>query len=168
MSTDLASSIPVVPTPVAGEAGVCPVTHARAGAPVSEASRRSASRPVRYAMVGLGVGCVGLGAVGVVVPGLPTTIFLIIASWCFARSCPWLEDRLIRNKLFAPFLKYLEPGASMPARAKAVAIAIMWVSIGLSAAISGAGAIMIGVLLGAGALGTWAILRFGRTASSID
>ncbi len=66
----------------------------------------SRSRARRWLLAALGVGCVGCGAVGVVVPGLPTTIFLIAGSWCFARSCPWLEERLIRVPLFRPFLGY--------------------------------------------------------------
>ena len=140
---------------------VWPVTHARSAAPVSEASVRSASRPIRYALVGLGVSLVGLGAVGAVVPGLPTTIFLILASWCFARSCPWLEDRLIRNRFFRPFLKYLEPGAVMPARAKVVVIGIMWASIALSAVIADAGPMLLGVLVVAGAVGTAVVVRLG-------
>jgi len=153
-----------------GEALTCPVTHARAVGPISEASRRSASRPVRYALAGLGVSLVGLGAVGAVVPGLPTTIFLILASWCFARSCPWLEDRLIRNRFFRPFLKYLEPGAVMPVRAKVIVIGIMWASITLSVVIADAGPALLGVLVVAGAIGTMVIVRLGsrrrRTALS--
>jgi len=80
-----------------------------------------------------GVTSVGCGAVGVVVPGFPTTIFLILATWCFARSCPWLERRLIReNRLFRPFVSYLAPGARMPRRAKALAIALMWAAVSVS------------------------------------
>jgi hypothetical protein len=51
-----------------------------------------------------GLLCVGLGALGAVLPGLPTTIFLILASYCFTRSCPWLEERLLRTRLFAPYM----------------------------------------------------------------
>jgi len=70
--------------------------------------------------------CVGLGALGVFVPGLPTTVFLIMASWLFAKSCPWLERRLIRNRLFRPYLGYLDGKTRMPRRAKAVTLAVMW------------------------------------------
>lgn len=100
--------------------------------PVSECCRRRRLDPVRLWLAGVGVVCVGLGALGVFVPGLPTTIFLIIASWCFARSCPWLERRLIRNRFFAPFLRFLEPGAVMPTRARIIASAMMWTAIVVS------------------------------------
>jgi uncharacterized membrane protein YbaN (DUF454 family) len=83
-------------------------------------------------MAGAGVSAVILGAIGAVLPGLPTAIFLIIASWCFTRSCPWLERLLIRNRFFAPYVRYLDGEAAMSRRGKAVAIALMWLSVGLS------------------------------------
>jgi len=82
--------------------------------------------PHRLMLAALGVLCVGLAAVGVFVPGLPTTIFLIIATYLFTRSCPWLEERLIHNRLFAPFLGYLDGSTPMPMRAKLATMCIMW------------------------------------------
>jgi uncharacterized membrane protein YbaN (DUF454 family) len=91
------------------------------------------SRPLRWALVAAGVACVALGAVGAVLPGLPTTIFLILATGCFTRSCPWLERKLIReNRIFRPFLGYLRPGARMPRRARIVATVAMWSAVALS------------------------------------
>lgn len=88
--------------------------------------------PHRLLLAALGVVCVGLAALGVFVPGLPTTIFLIIATYLFTRSCPWLEERLIRNRLFAPFLGYLDGSAPMPMRAKLATMCIMWGFVALS------------------------------------
>jgi uncharacterized membrane protein YbaN (DUF454 family) len=97
------------------------------------------SRLARWLLAGLGIACVGLGALGAVLPGLPTTVFLIIATWCFARSCPWLEERLVRVPLFAPFLGFLEPGATIPRRTLVRALVIMWIAILASAAVLGLG-----------------------------
>jgi len=128
----------------------------------------SPSRWRRWALAGGGVACVGLAGLGAMLPGLPTTVFLLAASWCFARSCPWLEERFIRrNPLFAPFLRYLEPDAVMPWRARLIALAMMWTAVIISAIslssrpeipwVAPAG---VGV---AGLLGTAMILR-GRLA----
>jgi uncharacterized membrane protein YbaN (DUF454 family) len=91
--------------------------------------------PRRWAFAGIGVASVGLGWLGVFVPGLPTTIFLIIASYCFARSCPWLEDRLLRIPLFAPYMKVLDEGRGMSKKAATNALLSMWSCVSLSCAI---------------------------------
>jgi uncharacterized membrane protein YbaN (DUF454 family) len=93
--------------------------------------------PHRLLLAALGVVCVGLAAVGVFVPGLPTTIFLILATYLFARSCPWLEERLIHNRLFAPFLRYLDGSTPMPIRAKLATMCIMWAFVALSVLLLG-------------------------------
>lgn len=140
-------------------------------APGQASARRAPTPPggrvKRYAFAGAGVGCVGLAGVGVVVPGMPTTVFLIVASWCFARSCPWLTDRLIRNRFFAPFVRYLEPGAVMPRRAKVISMAMMWSAIALSsvwAAWRGAPWFVPVVIASGGVVGSWFIVRQGRKA----
>jgi len=124
------------------------------------------SRLQRWLFAWLGVACVGLGAVGVFVPGLPTTVFLLAASWLFARSCPWLEDRLLRLPMFRPFLVYLQPGARMPRRAMVTALAAMWVAIAASTGflvLAGQPrpAIATAVLV-AGMIGTVILVRMGR------
>src|SRR5690349_10596362 len=68
-------------------------------------SRRS---PRRVVYASAGVVFVGIGAVGVFVPGLPTVIWLMGASYLFARSSPHLEAKLIRNRFFGPYLIYLD------------------------------------------------------------
>ncbi len=96
----------------------------------------SARGPIRRRVLGLiGVACVGLAWVGVVTPGVPTTIFLIIASWCFTRSCPWLEQRLLRNRVFGPYMRYVDRTEPMPPRLKARVIALMWTCVALSVVI---------------------------------
>jgi hypothetical protein len=122
--------------------------------------------PRRLLLAGLGVACVGLGAVGAFVPGLPTTIFLILASYCFARSCPWLEERLLRVPLFAPYMRFIDEGGPMSARARAVSVTAMWTSVLLSlAALRAAGhlsGILAGIIFALAAAGTFVILRFRR------
>ena len=122
--------------------------------------------PRRLLLAAAGVMAVGLGAVGVFVPGLPTTIFLILASYCFARSCPWLEERLLRVPLFAPYMRFLDEGRPMSARARVVSMTAMWTSVLFSLiALRASGrlsAVMTGIIVGVALVGTVAILRFRR------
>jgi hypothetical protein len=122
--------------------------------------------PRRVALAAVGVLAVGLGAVGVFVPGLPTTIFLIVASYCFARSCPWLEERLLRAPLFAPYMRFVDEGRPMSARARTVAITAMWASVLLSLmwlrASGRLSVLLAGIIAGVAMIGTVVILRFRR------
>lgn len=122
-------------------------------------------RAVRWWLAAVGVACVALGAIGAVVPGLPTTVFLIIASWCFVRSCPLLERVLIRNRFFAPFVRYLQPGAVMPTRARVISTAAMWCAVSASAWFMterGAPSFVVAIVLLAAVIGTVAVWRVAR------
>ena len=127
------------------------------------APRPARTRLQRWLLVALGVVSVGVGGIGVFVPGLPTTVFLLAASWCFARSCPWLEERLIRVPLFRPFLGALEPGARMPLRAMLTTLAGMWLAVSASAALVGFGEpsrpTLAAVIVALGLVGTIFVLR---------
>ena len=122
--------------------------------------------PRRVALAALGVLAVGLGAIGVFVPGLPTTIFLIIASYCFARSCPWLEERLLRVPLFAPYMAFIDEGRPMSTRARVISTTAMWTSVLFSLIwLRSAGRlspVLAGVILGVALAGTVAVFRFRR------
>lgn len=126
--------------------------------------------PRRWAFAGIGIASVGLGWLGVFVPGLPTTIFLIIASYCFARSCPWLEDRLLRIPLFAPYMKVLDEGRGMSRKAVISALISMWSCVTLSGGIlfvAGRLTLLVGVAIVLMALaGTGMILLYGRRPRS--
>jgi len=128
-------------------------------ASTSVAGPRTRGSLARWLLASFGCLCVALGAIGVVVPGMPTTVFLLIASWAFARSCPWLEERMLGGRLGASLRKFRESGA-MPLRAKFVAIASMWTGIGVSTfgiARSGGGLPSIATLIALGAVGTFVL-----------
>ncbi len=119
----------------------------------------------RWALAGAGVMCFALGAVGAVVPGLPTTVFLLAGSYCLVRSCPALERRLREQPLFRRYTVYLDRNAPLPAGARKAALTGMWVSIALSSALlawRGASPVLLGTVVVAGLVGTAAILRFRR------
>ncbi len=100
---------------------------------ITTAGRRTVLRsPRRLLLAGIGLLCVGLALAGVFLPGLPTTIFLIAASYLFTRSCPWLEERLFRLRVFRPFLPYVRGEQAMPRKARMLALLTMWGAVATS------------------------------------
>ncbi|MEL0167225.1 MAG: YbaN family protein [Pseudomonadaceae bacterium] len=73
--------------------------------------------------------CVTLGAIGVVVPGLPTTPFLLVAAWASARGWPELEARLLLHPHYGPLIRDWREHRAVPRRAKWAASALMLSSI---------------------------------------
>ncbi len=119
----------------------------------------------RWALAGVGVLCFALGAVGAIVPGLPTTVFLIAGSYCLVRSCPALERRLREHPVFRRHAVYLDETAPLPAGARKAALTGMWTSILLSSTVlawRGASHMLVGVVVASGIAGTVAIVRFRR------
>src|SRR4029079_1924564 len=89
----------------------------------------------RVILASLGVVCIALGVVGVFVPGLPTTEFVLAASFLFARSSPRLQHWLESNRWFGPTLRRFRETRGMPRRTKMLALASMWIPapVGVSA-----------------------------------
>lgn len=93
---------------------------------------RSPSGLVRAGWTGAGLFCVGLGGLGVVLPGLPSTVFFIAAAACFSRSSPRLEAWVLDLRGVGPLVRDYRAGLGMPRRVKAIAIASIVVFAGLS------------------------------------
>ena len=80
----------------------------------------------KLALVSLGLLFLGVGIAGYILPGLPGTIFLIVAAALFVRSSDRLYSFVVHNRLFGRQVKsFLETGA-MPMRAKVMALLSMW------------------------------------------
>ncbi|WP_448551544.1 YbaN family protein [Thalassotalea montiporae] len=79
----------------------------------------------RIALVIVGLLFVGLGILGVVLPVLPTTPFLIVAAACFAKSSPRLHQMLLDNRIFGPMIRDWQAHRSIPLRAKRIALVSM-------------------------------------------
>ncbi|WP_024646323.1 YbaN family protein [Pseudomonas syringae] len=87
---------------------------------------------VRYLLMAVGWVSVVLGVIGIFLPVLPTTPFLLLAAACFARSSPRFYQWLINHRQLGPWIRdYLE-GNGIPLKGKVYAIGLMWVSIGFS------------------------------------
>jgi uncharacterized membrane protein YbaN (DUF454 family) len=71
----------------------------------------------------------GLGAVGTVVPGLPTTPFMLLALWAFAKSSQRLHDWLYTHRVFGPPLQQWHRHRVIPGKAKLLSVATMAASL---------------------------------------
>ena len=69
----------------------------------------------------LGLGFTGLGIAGAFLPLLPTTVFLILAAGCFARSSPRLEAWILNHKQFGPLVRDWRAHGAIPRKAKVLA-----------------------------------------------
>lgn len=87
---------------------------------------------VRYALLTVGWLAVALGVVGIFLPVLPTTPFMLLAAACFVRSSDRFYVWLVEHPRLGPWFRdYLE-GNGIPLKGKAYTILTMWVSIGIS------------------------------------
>ncbi|MBQ87793.1 MAG: hypothetical protein CL433_02950 [Acidimicrobiaceae bacterium] len=91
------------------------------------------TRIVRGAWCIVGVLAVALGGVGIIVPGLPTTVFFIIAAWAFSKSSPRLEAWVLGLPRIGPMVHDHRNGLGMPRRAKFLATAMIVLFAGASA-----------------------------------
>jgi uncharacterized protein len=77
---------------------------------------------MRRLHLALGYLSLALGVIGIVLPLLPTTPFLILAAWCFARSNPALAARLYEHPRFGPHLTAWRDQGAISRRAKVLAL----------------------------------------------
>ncbi|MBK9292184.1 MAG: YbaN family protein [Bacteroidetes bacterium] len=106
----------------------------------------------KWLFIALGFVSLFLGILGIFVPGLPTTIFLIITAFFWLRSSPDLHSRLLNHKILGGYLKQVQNGMSR--RLKIKAIGTMWTMIILSSYFFIESWTWRGVLIVVGIIGT--------------
>lgn len=79
----------------------------------------------KYAYIALGLFCVGMAYIGFVVPGIPFSIFLVIAAWAFAKSSPRLHNWLYNHPWFGEFLTNWTQKRVFPQKGKYAMIVVM-------------------------------------------
>lgn len=80
---------------------------------------------MRYIWLSLGCISVAFGVAGIVLPLLPTTPFLLLAAFCFARSSPQLHNWLINHPRLGPAITAWNDRGAIPIRAKLLAMLMM-------------------------------------------
>ena len=79
---------------------------------------------IRIIFIILGSVFVSIGAIGVLVPGLPTTPFMILAAACYIRSSDKLYNWLINNRVFGKHIKNIREGKGIPIKIKFFALSM--------------------------------------------
>jgi len=86
----------------------------------------------RRLLIGAGTLSTGLGIIGVFIPILPTTPFLLLAAACYMRSSERFYQWLIYNRVFGVYVRNYIEGRGMPIKIKIFTILLLWLTIGLS------------------------------------
>lgn len=102
---------------------------------VPRATLRPPSRPMRLLFNAVGWLSVGLAILGVPLPILPTTPFLILAAACFVRSSPTAHARLVAHPRFGPLIAQWQTRRTIPAWAKRRALILIALTFGVSIAV---------------------------------
>ena len=79
-----------------------------------------------------GTVCVALGVLGMFLPLLPTTVFLLMAAYCYSRSSERFHTWLLSNRLFGSYISNYKAGKGISMRQKISTITFLWISIGFS------------------------------------
>ncbi|KLT72471.1 membrane protein [Neisseria arctica] len=80
---------------------------------------------IRWLFAGCGIIALTLGIIGIFLPILPTTPFVLLAAGCWAKSSPHFHHWLSRHRYFGPIIKNWETRRAIPKKAKYLAFSMM-------------------------------------------
>jgi len=102
---------------------------------------------------------VGMSMMGVIMPGLPTAPFVLLAAYCYLRGSRKLYHWLLNHRLFGKFVEETETGVRISRKAKKVTAYLLWVSIAISCTFFIQAWPLRGVMILTGAVVSWFLLR---------
>ena len=94
--------------------------------------RKLTSNLSRWVLIIVGSFFAGLGILGIFLPLLPTTPFLLLAAACYIRSSKRLYNWLLNNKWIGRYIKNYLEGKGVPLKSKVLSISALWITIGYS------------------------------------
>lgn len=89
-------------------------------------------KPVRIFLIIIGTVSVVLGIIGIFLPLLPTTPFLLLAAYCYAKSSDSLYNCLITNRLCGKYIRNYKEGLGIKLNHKLFTVFLLWVTVGFS------------------------------------
>jgi uncharacterized membrane protein YbaN (DUF454 family) len=113
----------------------------------------------RILYVALGLFFVGLGILGAFLPLLPTTPFLLLASYFFTKSSPRLQAWLHGSRILGPYLREWEEHRAVRRSVKLTAVGVLIISLSISLLLLELSLFLQLLLLGLGAIGLTVVLR---------
>jgi uncharacterized protein len=123
----------------------------------SNSVRSPALNPIRWFWIAAGFVCVALGFIGAVVPVMPSTVFFVMAAWCFTRGSERWLAWLLALPTVGPLVRDFRAGKGMPARAKLIAVGMLCLGVSFSVWQLQSIYPRVGVVA-LGAVGVWFIL----------
>ena len=98
----------------------------------SSSLKLSKNPAVRWTLIVVGWLAIVLGVIGIFLPLLPTTPFLLLAAGCFARSSEKFHGWLLGHKYLGPYIHLYLDGKGIPFKAKCYIISVLWFTMGIS------------------------------------
>ena len=120
----------------------------------------------RYLFVVLGSLFVGLGVLGILLPGLPTTPFLLLAAACYVRGSKRLHNWLLGHRLCGRFIRDFQQNRALPLRTKILALLLMWTMILISALLLVKTLVVSIVILSVGIIGSVVMIAIPTSKNS--
>ena len=93
------------------------------------ASKTKKQMIIRWLLLAAGTVCLVLGAIGIILPILPTTPFLLLAAACYLRSSERMHKWLLDNRWFGEYIKNYQAGQGIPIKTKVIALTFLWATI---------------------------------------
>ena len=122
----------------------------------------------RALLLALGHLSVALGVIGIALPLLPTTPFLLLAAWCYSKSSEKFHTWLLTNRWFGEYIRNYKEGKGIPQKTKILALSFLWTTILLSAFLVLDSWPLRGLLLFIASAVSWHILRLPTMKSEVE
>ncbi len=100
---------------------------------IKKGDMKKSNKAKKILFIVLGVICTSLGAVGVVVPVMPTTPFLLLASFFFLKSSKKLHGKLLNTKILGEYIYNYQTYHAIKRKTKIISMVVLWVTLAISA-----------------------------------